>query len=110
MRNDTPDNNTSSTDDSLSFREIVLLLRSHFAEYRRKWLWVAGGGIQGGLSHGETDDYSYNIIRDPVPIHDLNATILHCLGINHERLTYRYQGRDFRLTDVQGNVVKDVLV
>jgi len=73
-------------------------------------IWMAGGGIKSGMVHGETDDFSYNILRDPVPIHDLNATILHCLGINHERLTYRYQGRDFRLTDVHGNVVKAVLV
>jgi len=58
---------------------------------------------------GETDDYSYNVVRDSVPIHDLNATILHCLGIDHERLIYRYQGRDFRLTDVHGTVVKEVL-
>jgi arylsulfatase A-like enzyme len=72
-------------------------------------VWMAGGGIRPGLVFGETDDYSYNIVRDPVPIHDLNATILHCLGIDHERLTYRYQGRDFRLTDIHGNVVKAVL-
>lgn len=57
---------------------------------------------------GETDDFSYNVV-EPVHIHDLNATILHLLGINHERLTYRFQGRDFRLTDIHGNVVKDIL-
>jgi hypothetical protein len=72
-------------------------------------LWMAGGGIKGGLTYGATDDYCYNIVEDPVHIHDLNATILHCLGIDHTRLTFRFQGRDFRLTDVHGNVVNDVL-
>ena len=71
--------------------------------------WMAGGGIRPGVVYGETDDFSYNVVENPVHIHDLNATILHCLGIDHERLTYRFQGRDFRLTDVHGNVVKDVL-
>jgi hypothetical protein len=73
-------------------------------------IWMAGGGVQGGLVHGETDDFSYNVVEKPVHIHDLNATILHCLGIDHERLTFRFQGRDFRLTDVHGEVVHDVLV
>ncbi|MCB9845292.1 MAG: DUF1501 domain-containing protein [Phycisphaeraceae bacterium] len=72
-------------------------------------VWLAGGGVRGGVVHGETDDYSYNIVKDPVHIHDLNATILNRLGINHERLTFRYQGRDFRLTDVHGNVVTPIL-
>lgn len=72
-------------------------------------VWLAGGGIKPGFTFGETDDYSYNIVKDPVHVHDLNATILHCLGIDHTRLTYRFQGRYFRLTDVFGNVVKDVL-
>jgi hypothetical protein len=72
-------------------------------------MWLAGGGAKGGIVHGETDDFSYNITANPVHIHDLNATILHCLGIDHERLTFRFQGRDYRLTDVHGNVVKDVL-
>jgi hypothetical protein len=72
-------------------------------------VWLAGGGIRGGMSYGETDDYSYNIIDKPVHVHDLNATLLHCLGIDHTKLTYRYQGRDFRLTDVHGTVVKDIL-
>jgi hypothetical protein len=72
-------------------------------------LWVAGGGFKGGVVHGETDDYGYNIVRDPVSVHDLHATLLHCLGVDHERLTYRFQGRDFRLTDVHGNVVKALL-
>jgi Protein of unknown function (DUF1501) len=72
-------------------------------------MWMAGGGIRPGIVYGETDDYGYNIIRDPVHIHDLNATLLHCLGFDHERLTYRYQGRDFRLTDVHGKVVRELL-
>ncbi len=72
--------------------------------------WAAGGGFKGGLSYGETDDFCYNIVKDPVHIHDMNATVLHQLGVDHERLTYRYQGRDFRLTDVAGTVVKDLLV
>jgi arylsulfatase A-like enzyme len=72
-------------------------------------VWMAGGGIRPGITYGETDDYCYNVVADPVPIHDLNATLLHCLGIDHERLTYRFQGRDFRLTDVHGNVVRGIL-
>jgi len=72
-------------------------------------IWMAGGGVKAGFSYGQTDDYCYNIVQDPVHIHDLNATILHCLGINHERLTFPYQGRDFRLTDVHGNVISDLL-
>ncbi len=71
--------------------------------------WMAGGGVKPGVVYGETDDFSYNVVKDPMHIHDLNATILHCLGVNHERLTYRHQGRDFRLTDVHGNVVHDIL-
>lgn len=71
--------------------------------------WLAGGGIKRGLTLGETDDFSYNIARDPVHVHDLNATILHCLGIDHTRLTFKFQGRYYRLTDVHGNVVKQVL-
>jgi len=72
-------------------------------------IWMAGGGIRPGISYGETDEFCYNVVRDPVHVHDLNATLLHTLGIDHERLTYRYQGRDFRLTDVHGHVVKDIL-
>ena len=72
-------------------------------------LWMAGGGVRPGLTYGVTDDYCYNIVENPVHIHDLNATILHCLGIDHERLTYRFQGRDFRLTDVHGQLVPDLL-
>jgi hypothetical protein len=72
-------------------------------------MWMAGGGMKPGITLGETDDYSYNIVKDPVHVHDLQATILHCLGIDHKRLTYRFQGRDFRLTDVEGEVVKPLL-
>jgi len=72
-------------------------------------VWMAGGGVKGGLTYGETDEFSYNIVENPVHIHDLNATALHCLGINHEKLTHRFQGRDFRLTDIHGNIVKDIL-
>ena len=72
-------------------------------------MWMAGGGIRGGHVHGATDDYGYNIVRDPVHIHDLNATILHCLGLDHRRLTFRQQGRDYRLTDVHGLVMQSLL-
>lgn len=72
-------------------------------------MWLAGGGFRPGTVYGETDDFGYNVVRDPVHIHDLNATILHCLGFDHERLTYRFQGRDFRLTDVHGRVVSGLL-
>lgn len=72
-------------------------------------VWMAGGGIKGGMAYGQTDDYGYNIVQNPVHIHDLNATILHCMGMDHERLTFRYQGRDFRLTDIHGKVVHDIL-
>jgi Protein of unknown function (DUF1501) len=72
-------------------------------------VWLAGGGIRPGYVHGETDDFSYNIVKDPVEVYDLNATILHLLGIEHTRLTYRFQGRDFRLTDVHGKLVKPIL-
>ncbi len=70
---------------------------------------MAGAGIRGGYTHGETDDFCYNIVDGGVHVHDLNATILHLMGVDHERLTYRYQGRDFRLTDIHGNVVKALL-
>ena len=71
--------------------------------------WMAGGGVRGGFSHGATDEYGYYAVRDKVHVHDLHATILHLLGLDHERLTYRYAGRDFRLTDVDGKVVKPIL-
>ncbi len=72
-------------------------------------MWLAGGGIKGGMVYGETDDYGYNIVRDPVHIHDLNATLLHALGVDHERMTFRFQGREYRLTDVHGTVVQGIL-
>jgi uncharacterized protein (DUF1501 family) len=72
-------------------------------------MWLAGGGIRGGTSLGRTDDYGYNIVEDGVHIHDLQATVLHCLGIDHTRLTYRFQGRDQRLTDIGGEVVHRIL-
>jgi hypothetical protein len=73
-------------------------------------IWMAGAGVKPGFSLGETDDFSYNITKDPVHVHDLNATILRILGIDHLRLTYKYQGRHFRLTDTRGNVVEKILV
>jgi hypothetical protein len=72
-------------------------------------IWLAGGGVKAGFSYGQTDDFCYNVASDPVHVHDLNATLLHCLGIDHTQLTYRFQGRDFRLTDVHGDVVKGIL-
>jgi hypothetical protein len=72
-------------------------------------IWLAGGGIKPGITFGETDDYCYNIARDPVHVHDLHATILHCLGIDHTRLTFKFQGRHHRLTDVHGKVVYEIL-
>lgn len=72
-------------------------------------IWMAGGGIKPGMTIGETDEFSYNIVRDPVHVHDLNATILQCLGIDHTRLTFKFQGRYYRLTDVHGEVVKQIL-
>jgi uncharacterized protein (DUF1501 family) len=72
-------------------------------------MWLAGGGIKGGVTYGETDELGFHVARDEVHVHDLQATILHCLGLDHERLTYRYQGRDFRLTDVHGHVVQGIM-
>jgi hypothetical protein len=72
-------------------------------------LWLAGGGIQGGITVGATDELGYNIVEDPIDVHDLHATTLHLLGLDHEKLTYRFQGRDFRLTDVSGRVVTKLL-
>ncbi len=72
-------------------------------------MWLAGGGVKAGMSYGVTDEYSYNIVEQAVHVHDLNATILHLLGIDHQRLTFRYQGRRFRLTDVHGEVVRPIL-
>jgi hypothetical protein len=72
-------------------------------------MWLAGGGIKPGITYGETDELGFNVVRDQVHVHDLNATILHLLGFDHTRLTYRFQGRDFRLTDGHGQVVRDIL-
>ncbi len=72
-------------------------------------IWMAGGGIKSGISYGETDDFSYNVVANPVSVHDLHATILHLMGINHQRLTYRFQGRDYRLTDVHGELLEPLL-
>lgn len=72
-------------------------------------MWMAGGGIKGGISHGNTDEFGYNAVEKPVPVHDIHATMLHLMGIDHKRLTFPFQGRDFRLTDVHGNVLKDIL-
>jgi hypothetical protein len=70
---------------------------------------LAGAGVKGGVAHGETDEYGVQIVAHPVHVHDYHATILHLMGIDHTRLTYRYAGRDFRLTDVAGNVIEDIL-
>ena len=72
-------------------------------------IWMAGGGVKAGFTYGATDELGFNIVENPVHVHDLNATILHMLGFDHERLTHRFQGRDYRLTDVHGTVVKDIL-
>jgi uncharacterized protein (DUF1501 family) len=73
-------------------------------------IWMAGGGIKPGITYGRTDDYSYNIVENPVNVHDLHATLLHLLGVDHEKLVYRYQGRDFRLTDVFGQLVPGIMI
>jgi arylsulfatase A-like enzyme len=72
-------------------------------------VWLAGGGVKGGMAYGVTDDFGYKVVADRVEMHDLHATMLHLLGIDHERLTFRFSGRDMRLTDVHGHVLKDVL-
>ena len=72
-------------------------------------MWMAGGGVKGGLAYGSTDDYGYYAIEDKVHIHDLHATILHLLGLDHMKLTYKYAGRDFRLTDIYGEVVTPIV-
>ncbi len=72
-------------------------------------MWLAGGGIKGGMAYDATDDFGFRAVENRVSVHDLHATLLHLLGFDHERLTYRYSGRDFRLTDVHGEVVKDIL-
>src|SRR5262249_41140716 len=73
-------------------------------------MWLAGGGIKGGITFGATDELGYHAVENPVHVHDLHATLLHLLGIDHMKLTYKFQGRDFRLTDVAGKVVREILV
>jgi uncharacterized protein (DUF1501 family) len=72
-------------------------------------MWLAGGGIKPGTTLGQTDELGYNVVEDPIDIHDMHATILNCMGMDHTKLTYKFQGRDFRLTDISGNVVKKLL-
>jgi hypothetical protein len=72
-------------------------------------MWLAGGGVKPGLIHGQTDEIGYEVTEGRVHVHDLQATVLHLMGLEHTRLTYRFQGRDFRLTDVHGNVVREIL-
>ena len=72
-------------------------------------MWMAGGGVRGGMVHGATDEFGWHALHDKVHVHDLHATILHLMGINHEKLTFRHGGRDYRLTDVYGHVVKEIL-
>ena len=86
----------------------MLSARSHQATAYSAWL--AGGGVKPGIVYGKTDDYGAKVVEDEVHVHDFHATILHLLGFDHERLTYRHAGRDFRLTDVSGRVVKEILV
>jgi uncharacterized protein (DUF1501 family) len=72
-------------------------------------VWVAGGGFKGGSVYGATDDFGFKAVENPVHVHDLHATLLHQLGIDHTKLTYHYSGRDFRLTDVEGNIIQEIL-
>ena len=72
-------------------------------------MWMAGGGVKPGIAYGQTDEFGFKAVENAVSIHDLHATVLHLLGLDHEKLTYRYAGRDFRLTDVYGSVVRDVI-
>ena len=72
-------------------------------------MWLAGGGVRGGMAYGATDEFGFAATENKVHVHDLHATVLHLMGLDHEKLTYRYSGRDFRLTDVHGTVVKDIL-
>jgi hypothetical protein len=72
-------------------------------------IWMAGGGVKPGITIGRTDDLGYNIVEDPVDVHDLHATILHLMGLDHTKLTYKFQGREFRLTDVHGTLVTKLL-
>ncbi len=72
-------------------------------------MWLAGGGVKRGIAWGETDEFGYYAVKDKVHMHDLHATMLHLMGLDHLRLTYKYAGRDFRLTDVYGHVVKEIV-
>jgi arylsulfatase A-like enzyme len=72
--------------------------------------WLAGGGVKGGMAYGKTDDFGFRIVENECHVHDFHATILHCLGFDHTKLTFRHAGRDYRLTDVAGSVVKEILV
>jgi hypothetical protein len=72
-------------------------------------IWLAGAGVRAGTTYGQTDEYGYNVVENPVEVHDLHATILHLMGIDHERLTFKYQGRWFRLTDIHGKLVAGIL-
>ncbi|MEC8306121.1 MAG: DUF1501 domain-containing protein, partial [Planctomycetota bacterium] len=72
-------------------------------------MWLAGGGIKGGMAYGSTDEFGFAAVENKVHVHDLHATILHLMGLDHEKLTYRYSGRDFRLTDVHGRVVQEII-
>ncbi|HAD59415.1 MAG TPA: DUF1501 domain-containing protein, partial [Planctomycetaceae bacterium] len=72
-------------------------------------MWMAGGGIRGGVVHGQTDEFGFHAVQDRVDVHDIHATVLHALGIDHTKLTYRHQGRDFRLTDTGGRVIPELL-
>jgi arylsulfatase A-like enzyme len=73
-------------------------------------MWMAGGGVRGGYVHGATDEFGFKAVQNPVHVHDLHATMLQLLGFDHTKLTFRHAGRDFRLTDVHGNVVKELIV
>ena len=72
-------------------------------------MWLAGGGVRGGMTYGSSDEFGFAAVENKVHVHDLHATILHLMGLDHEKLTFRYSGRDFRLTDVHGSVVKPIL-
>jgi hypothetical protein len=87
--------------------QSAILGRDHYPDCYT--MFLAGGGIKPGITYGETDELGFSIVKDKVHVHDLQATILHLLGFHHERLTYRYQGRDFRLTDIHGQVVSGIL-
>ena len=94
-----------------TYSQGVLTKENHGRDHHPRCftMWFAGGGTKPGITYGKTDDYCYNIIDKPMHVHDLHATLMHLMGIEHERLTYRYQGRDFRLTDVHGHIVKEIL-